>query len=550
MSKTVIIGGVAGGASAAARLRRLDENAEIVLFERGDFISFANCGLPYYVGKVITERANLQVTDPQRMKERFRIDVRIKQEVTGINRAEKTVHIKNLMSGEEYDEGYDTCIIATGTEPALFGVADLPKETLFLVRDIPETIRLEERLAEETVSSAVVVGGGFLGIEMAENLRERKVRTYLVEKENQVMAPADPEMAICLEDAMRQRGIKTILSCGIDKATPMENGKVSVRLENGNELEADIVVMCAGVRPASRLAREAGLEINQYGAIEVNDYMQTSDKSIYAVGDVAATKDAVTGEIIPRYLAGPANRQGRIAANNIAGRAEAYRGTLGSSVVKVFDSVLASTGYNEKQLKKRGTPYQKVYIHAADHATYYPDAYPIYMKLLFTPDDGKILGAQAFGKNGVDKRIDVIATALYAGLTVYDLEKIDLCYAPPFSSAKDPVNVAGYCAVNSLKGDVALFYYEEVEDLVQAGACIVDVSTPEEYAAGHIKSAQNIPVDTLRGRLDELPKDRPVYVYCKIGLRGYIASRILRQNGCDARSLSGGWDGYKAYILK
>ena len=543
MGRTIIIGGVAGGASAATRLRRMSETEEIILLEKGGYISFANCGLPYHVGNVIKEKSKLEVMAPERLKKRFNIDVRVLNKAIKIDPGKKEVEVKNLLTNTVYTELYDTCVVATGTSAIIEKYEGVPDERNYLVRDIPQTARLETDITSGKIKSAAVIGGGFMGIEVAENLQMRGVKTNLIEREKQIFAVADEEMAKYLQQKLEDNSIRVHLNTTVEKAQLIEN-KVELQLDNATSITVDAVVMCVGIKPNSKIGQEAGLEINAFGAIVVDENMRTSDPYIYAAGDVAQSKDAVTKEVVRRYLAGPANKQGRQVANAITGSANTFAGTLGSSVIQAFDGVLALTGYNERQLKARNEEYGKVYTHSADHATYYPGAKDIAMKLLYAKADGKILGAQAFGQNGVEKRIDVIATAIYAGLTVFDLERLDLCYAPPFSSAKDPVNVAGYCAANILRGDVAAFQYDEVKNLIDERAYILDVRTKKEFDEGHIDTAINISVDDLRGRLSEIPQDRPVYVYCRVGLRGYLACRILMQNGFNALNLTGGWKTY------
>ncbi|EYE89037.1 CoA-disulfide reductase [Fervidicella metallireducens AeB] len=538
--KVLIVGGVAGGASAAARLRRLDEDAEIILFERGEYISFANCGLPYYVGGVITDRDNLLVQTVEGMKNRFNIDIRVKSEVTKIDREKKEVEV--ITDGKSYRESYDYLILSPGAAPFVPPIKGIDKTTFYTLRNMEDVDKIKARVVENKPKRAVVVGGGYVGVEMAENLRELDIDVTLVEAAEQIMGPLDIEMARILEKQLLDNGIKLILNDAVDSLE--EEQKIVVSLKSGKKLESDILILAIGVRPENKLAKECGLAIGERGGIKVNEYMETSDPSIYAVGDAIEVKDFITGmdTLIP--LAGPANKQGRIAADNISGRKVKYNGTQGTSIIKVFDLTGASTGNNEKMLKKSGIPYLKSYTHSGSHAGYYPGAFPMTIKLLFSPEDGKILGAQAVGRDGVDKRIDVIATAIRQGLTVYDLEELELAYAPPYSSAKDPVNMAGYTASNILKGDMKVIHWDEIDRINKQEYFILDVRTDLEYETGYIEGSTNIPLDKLRDRLNEIPKNKKILVYCKIGLRGYIAYRILFQNGYDVYNLSGGYDIY------
>lgn len=537
--KVLIIGGVAGGASAAARLRRLDENAEIIMFERGEHISFANCGLPYYIGGTIKERKSLLVQTPEGMKVRFNIDIRVNSEVLKINRANKTVDVLNAISGEKYSEDYDYLILSPGAEPVRPPIPGINRQNIFTLRSLADTDRITERLRYLKAGRIVVVGGGFVGLEMAENCKEIGLEVAVVEAANQLMPPFDSEMAGFVQQHMVDKGVDIYLNKAV---TAFEgNGDViTVVLNDGTELKANAVIMAIGVKPDSRLASEAGLDLGQRGAIKVNEYLQTSDPYIYAVGDVIEIKDFVNGT--PGYvpLAGPANRQGRLAADNIVGRRKNYKGTQGTSIVKIFDLVAASTGNNEKTLKSLGLPYQKSYTFTASHAGYYPGAVPMNLKLLFG-SSGEIYGAQIVGVNGVDKRIDVLASAIHAGLTVYDLEELELAYAPPFSSAKDPVNMAGFVASNILKGDVDVIHWDELGEPVDSDTFLLDVRLKQEFNRGHIKGAVNIPLDDLRQRIDEVPRDKRLVVYCHSGQRSYVACRILVQKGYKPLNLSGGY---------
>ncbi|MCX7695305.1 MAG: FAD-dependent oxidoreductase [Caloramator sp.] len=547
MSKRVlIVGGVAGGASAAARLRRLDENIEIIMFERGGYISFANCGLPYYIGETIKERQNLLVQTEEGMEQRFNIDVRTHSEVTKIFRDTKEVEV--VSNGKTYREKYDYLILSPGAAPFVPPIEGVNLDGIYTLRNMEDVDRIKEHVTKNKPNRAVVIGGGYVGIEMAENLKHIGVDVTLVEAADQVMGPLDFEMAKMIEKHMIDNGVKLIVGDAVEKFE--KNNGLELTLKSGKKLNADMVVMAIGVRPETKLAKEAGLEIGERGGIKVDAHMRTSDPYIYAVGDAIEVEDYINGvnTLIP--LAGPANKQGRIAADNICGRESVYKGTQGTSIIKVFDLTAASTGNNEKILKRQGIPYVKSYTHSSSHAGYYPGAFVMTIKILFSPEDGKILGAQIVGRDGVDKRIDVIATAIRAGMTVYDLEELELAYAPPYSSAKDPVNMAGFTAANILKGDMKIIHADELKDINKDEYFIVDVRTDVEYEGGHLEGAVNIPVDELRKRINEIPRDKKIIVYCKIGLRGYVAYRILAQKGYDVYNLSGGYDLVLAYNMK
>ena len=543
--KIVIVGGVAGGASAATRLRRLDENAQIVLFERGEHISYANCGLPYYIGGTIKEREALLVQTPRAMKDKFNIDVRVQSEVTAIDRKNKTVSVTDLRTGKRYDESYDKLILSPGAAPVRPPIPGIEQEGIFTLRTVPDTDAIKEAVDKGKPSEAVVVGGGFIGLEMAENLHSRGIKVTIVEAADQVMAPIDYEMACIVHRHILSKGLKLYLKDGV-KAFHKEGKRVKVELQSGKLLAADMVILAIGVRPDVSLAKDAGLEIGERRGIKVNSYLQTSDPDIYAVGDAIEVKDFVNGSDTVIPLAGPANKQGRIAANNIYGAGEQYHGTQGTSVVKVFDLTVAATGNSEKTLKGMGMDYRKSYTESDSHAGYYPGASPLNIKLLFAPD-GKVLGAQVVGYEGVDKRIDVLASAIRFGRTVYDLEELELAYAPPYSSAKDPVNMAGYVAANCLKGDMEIIHWDQVDQLDRDKVFILDVRPPEETSTGSIEGAVNIPLNDLRARIDEVPRDKEIVVYCKVGLRAYIAYRMLVQKGFrNVKNLSGGYQLYQA----
>lgn len=543
--KIVIVGGVAGGASAAARLRRLDENAEIIMFERGEYISYANCGLPYYIGGAIEDRNALLVQTPQAMRDMFNIDVRVLSEVRSIDRQNKTVVVADLVSGREYREGYDKLILSPGAAPIRPPVPGIEMDNIYTLRTVPDTDAIKEAVDWGKPARAVVVGGGFIGLEMAENLHQRGIEVTIVEAADQVMAPIDYEMACMVHSHIRSKGLKLYLKDGV-KTFHQEGNGVNVELQSGRRIGADMVILAIGVKPDVFLAAGAGLEIGQRRGIKVNPYLQTSDPDIYAVGDAIEVKDFVNGEDTVIPLAGPANRQGRIAANNIYGAGEEYRGTQGTSVVKVFDLTVAATGNSEKLLKRMEIDYVKSYTESNSHAGYYPGAFPMNIKLLFAPD-GKVLGAQIVGYEGVDKRIDVLASAIRFGGTVYDLEELELAYAPPYSSAKDPVNMAGYVASNQLKGDMVTIFWDQVDSLDRERVLLLDVRAPEEADTGSIAGSLNIPLNELRERIHEVPRDKEIIVYCKMGLRAYIAYRTLVQMGYkNVRNLSGGYRLYAA----
>lgn len=540
--KIVIVGGVAGGATAAARLRRIDETAEIVMFEKGEYISFANCGLPYYIGEVIQNRDALLVQTVEGMEKKFNFDIRNLTEVIKINREEKTVTVKHVRTEEEYTETYDELILSPGARPIVPPIPGLNEaNNLFTLRNIPDTDRIKAWVDEKRPKKAVVVGGGFIGLEMAENLHHRGVEVTIVEMADQVMAPLDYEMAAIVHQHINEVGADLILNDGV-KA--IENDGKEIILTSGKRLDSDITILSIGVRPENELAIDAGLEVGERGGIIVNEFLQTNDPSIYAIGDAIEVKDYVQQSATMVPLAWPANRQGRIVADNILGKSVAYKGTLGTAIAKVFELTVASTGNNEKTLKRLGVPYEAVHIHPASHAGYYPGGFPVSLKLTFNPENGQIYGVQGVGKNGVDKRIDVIATAIKAGLTVYDLPELELAYAPPFSSAKDPVNMLGYVASNIADGVLKVVHHHQIDQLVRNGAYLIDVREEMEVELGTIKGAVNIPLGDLRNKLDTLPKDQPIYVTCQVGLRGYLATRILSQHGFEAINLSGG---YKTY---
>jgi NADPH-dependent 2,4-dienoyl-CoA reductase/sulfur reductase-like enzyme/rhodanese-related sulfurtransferase len=540
-TKLLVIGGVAGGATAAARARRLNERAEIILFERGEHISFANCGLPYYIGGVIEDRANLLVTTSKAFMNRYNVDVRNNSEVLAIDRNEKTILIGDLNASEQYTESYDKMILAPGAEPVMPPIPGIDLDGVFHLRDIPDSDRIKGIIDSKSPKSAVVVGGGFIGLEMAENMILRGVNATIVEMGQQVMAPLDPEMAAIVHAHLKEQGVNLVLGKRVE-AIKSVDGRLSVTTSGGIEFECDLVISAIGVAPENKLAKEAGLELGSRGHIRVDATMSTSDPNIYAVGDAVEIRDFVTGFPTSVALAGPANKQGRIAADNAMGRRSLYTGSLGASIVKVFNLAVAGTGASEKTLVKNGIPYQISYTHSGSHASYYPGASPMAIKLIFCPNAGRILGAQIVGTDGVDKRIDIISTAIHGGMTVMDLEELEMAYAPPYSSAKDPINIAGFVASNILKGDMEIAHWHEYVGLLQSGAVLLDLRSKEEIeTAGAIPGSLHIPINELRGALAQLDLNKQYIPYCAVGMRGYLAHRILIQNGFKSKNLSGGY---------
>ena len=541
--KTVIVGGVAGGASVAARLRRMDEHAEVVLLERGPYISFANCGLPYYIGGIIAQRNALLVQTPEAMRAVFNIDARTGQDVLRIDRQAKTVVVQVESTGVTYTESYDRLVLSPGATPLVPPLpgADLPG--VFALRNIPDMDAIKAFVDQQHPRRAVIVGGGFIGIELAENLRHRSLEVTVVEMMSQILAPLDYEMAVIVHQHLQSRGVCLVLGDGISAIESQDEAKAVV-LQSGRSLRADLVLLAIGVRPESALAREAGLTLGMRGTIATNDYLQTSDPDIYAIGDAAQVSHLVTHKPTNIALAGPASKQGRMVADHIVGRPVRYCGAQGTSIVKVFDLAAASTGLNERQVGQEGIEYQSATIHVANHAGYYPAAAQMALKLLFDSEEGKIPGAQIVGKEGVDKRIDVIAVAMRAGMTVFDLEEVELAYAPPYGSVRDPVNVIGFVASNILRGDCKVLYWDAIKGLDPEKNLLLDVRNPAELRAGAIEGALNIPLPQLRSRLNELPRDRRIVVYCQVGQRACYAYRILVQEDFDAVNLSGG---YKTY---
>lgn len=543
--KVVIIGGVAGGATAAARIRRLDEKAQILVFEKSGYVSYANCGLPYYIGGVIEDPDALTLQTPESFWKRFQIEMRVRHEVTAINPEKQTVKVKNLNTGETFEESYDKLLIATGAKPVWPDLPGIGSEKLFTLRTVEDTFRIREFVEKNQPESVVLAGGGYIGLELAENFREMGMDVTIVQRPKQLMNPLDSDMAAFVHGKMRSRGVKLMLGHGVTGFEENQTG-IRVLLKDGETLEADMAILAIGVTPDSHLAREAGLELGLKGSIVVNDRMETSAPNIYAAGDAVEVKHYITGEKALISLAGPANRQGRIAADNICGGDSRYPGSQGSSVLKVFDMTVASTGINERTAKSLGIDYDKVYLSPANHAGYYPGGKLMTMKVIFEKKTWKLLGAQIVGYEGVDKRIDVLATAMYAGITALQLKELDLAYAPPYSSAKDPVNMAGFMIENIAEGRLKQFFAEDVETLPRDGSVILlDTRTPGEYHRGHIEGFINIPVDELRDRLSELDKNKKVYIICQSGLRSYIAYRILTQEGYDCRNFSGGFRLYE-----
>lgn len=542
--KVIVVGGVAGGASTAARLRRLEEDFEIIMFEKGEYISFANCGLPYYIGEVITEREKLIVQTVEAMSDKFNMDIRNLSEVIEIDKENKKVTVKNHKTGETYDESYDVLVLSPGAspiKPPISGINDC--NNLFTLRNIPDTDKIKAYVDKDTTKKAVVIGGGFIGIEMAENLVERGIDVTLVEASSQVMAPLDVEMVSTIHEHLIDHGINLILDDGVKEFK--NNGKI-VALNSGKEIETDLIILSIGVRPETSIAKDAGLKLNERGAIVVDEYMKTSDENIYALGDAVEILDFVNKKPTMIPLAWPANRQGRLVADNICGKNIKYKGTLGSSVAKIFDYTVATTGNNEKILKRLGIDYEVVHIHPNSSAGYYPGAFPIAYKMIFDKKTGKIYGAQGVGIEGVEKRIDVLATAIKANLTVFDLQDVESCYAPPYNSAKDPVNMLGYYASNIIEGDIKTIQYHEVEEVLDRGDIVLDVRDEFELATGMIEGSINIPLGSLRKRIDEIPKDKNIYVTCQVGLRGYIACRILTQRGYKCFNIDGGIKTYSS----
>jgi NADPH-dependent 2,4-dienoyl-CoA reductase/sulfur reductase-like enzyme/peroxiredoxin family protein/rhodanese-related sulfurtransferase/TusA-related sulfurtransferase len=545
--KVLIVGGVAGGATVAARLRRLDEHAEIILFERGSYVSYANCGLPYYIGTTITDRDKLFVQTVKGFKDRFNIDIRVNSKVDSINPAEKTVQVVNLKTGVEYTESYDRLVLSPGAEPVRPKIKGIEDKRVFTLRSIPDTDQIKNYIREKNPKRALVVGGGFIGLEMAENLCDAGLDVCVIEMANQVMAPLDFSMASIVHQHLKSKNVGLLLGEAVDGFSDEETG-LNVELRSGKIIETDLVIWSIGVRPETQLAKEAELQIGSVGGIAVNEYLQTSDPDIYALGDAIEVMSPITGKPVLIPLAGPANKQGRMVADNIiSGNGQKYTGSIGTAIARIFDLTVASAGVSGKILKKEQIPYISSFTHSASHAGYFPNALPLTIKILFAPETGRLLGAQVVGFDGVDKRIDLLAQVIRNGGTINDLTQIEHAYAPPYSSAKDPVNMAGFVAQNVLQGKVKLIHWRDIQSLDIEKNILLDVRTVEEFSLSHIAGAVNIPVDSLRGRMNELSKEKNIVIYCAVGLRGYLASRILTQNGFEkVQNLSGG---YKTYAL-
>ena len=545
MSKVIIVGGVAGGATAAARLRRLDENVEIILFEKDEYISFANCGLPYHISGVIEDRGELLLQTPNSFHSRFNVDVRVFSEVTAIDKENKTVSVKNVTTGEEYSESYDTLVLAPGSKPIVPPIQGIETDGVFTLRNVENTDKIVAFIQERAPKSVAVVGGGYIGVEMAENLKEAGLDVSIIELADHVIAPLDYDMACDVHNYLKKNGISLYLKNAVQSVSE-SGGKLAVTLSDG-ELEVDMLVLATGVKPDSHLAKDAGLALNERGGIIVDCSMKTSDKNIYAVGDSVEVIDFVTNQPVMIPLAGPANKQGRIAADNICGISSQYEGTQGSAILKIFDMTVATTGISEKTANSLNIECDKVFAFLSGHASYYPGTKPMSLKVIYEKGSGKILGAQIVGFDGVDKRCDLLALAIRFGLKASDLTVMELCYAPPFGSAKDPVNMAGYMIENVLNGKVKNFHWHDAPNLPRDGSVtLLDVRTEHEVKGGLIDGFVNIPLDELRQRIDEIPKGKPVYVNCRSGQRSYIACRILTQNGFDTYNLSGGYRLYKS----
>ncbi len=540
--KILIVGGVAGGASAAARLRRLDETAKIIMFERGDHISFANCGLPYHIGGTIESREDLLLQTPESFKRRFNVDVRVRNEVTGIDPAGKQVEVKDLSADRSYTETYDKLILSPGAAPTRPPIPGIDSDGIFTLRNVLDTDRINDYIAKRKPGRALIVGAGYIGLEMAENLRKRGMSVGMVEMEDQIMPVMDKEMAGFITQQLQKHDVALWLGDPAASFRKSDSGLV-VGLNSGAQLSCEIVILAIGVKPEVELAERAGLEIGTTGGIKVNDRLQTSNPDICAIGDAIEVEDFTLGTPTLIPLAGPANKQGRMVADNICGRDRRYNGTQGTAVLRVFDLTVAMTGASEKALSRKDIEYEKLYLHPANHVGYYPGAKQMHVKLLFTRPQGKILGAQIIGSKGVDRRIDIFSVAIRAGLTVFDLQELELAYAPPYGSGKDAVNMAGFAAANILDGTVDVAHWDSLAE----SDFILDVRTPGEFGRGNVPSSVNIPVDELRNRLSELPEETAINVYCGVGIRSYIACRILMQNGFVARNISGGFISYRSY---
>ena len=541
--KIIIIGGVAGGMSAAARLRRLDEKSDIIVIEKSGYVSFANCGLPYYIGGVIKEKDSLLLETPSTLKEKFNLDVRVKSEAVSINREKKEIKIKNIETNDEYTESYDKLLISTGAKPFVPDIKGLEEAGYLTLRNIEDMEKISSCIDSDGYKNAVIIGGGFIGLETAENLKHKNINVTVIEKADQVMAPLDPEMASFIHGEIKRRNIALYLNSDITEISNSGKKKI-IKLKSGEVVETDIIIASIGVVPDSELAKNAGLKMSSKGAVEVDEYLKTSDSDIYAAGDVIEIKNAVTGQKALVPLAGPANKQGRTAADNILGREEKYTGTIGTSIMKFFNMTAASTGVNEKYLKKQDINYKSLFIIKADHAGYYPGASDIYFKILFEPETGKIFGAQAVGEKGADKKIDIIATAILGNISVYKLKDLETAYAPPFNSAKDIINYASYMAENIKRDGLETVSWNETDKIG-----LIDVRTEDEYNIDHIQGAVNMPLNTLRENMGKLDKNKEYIVYCKVGQRGYNAQRILVNNGYKVKNLNGGFSIYKSALM-
>ena len=545
--RLLIVGGVAGGASCATRARRMSEEIKIIMFEHGRYVSFANCGLPYYVGNVIADERDLLVATPNLFRRRFNIDVRLQSDVRAIDRQKQEIEVQNLQTGEIYREKYNALVLAPGASPIRPPLPGIDLPAIYSIRTIPDSRQIREWIIEREVKQAVIVGGGFIGLEMAENLTRRGISVTIIEMMPQLMPMLDPEMAVPLQEHVIANGVNLCLGDAVSGfSRNSDKSSITVSTKSGKSYSADMVLLAIGVRPEISLAKEAGLEIGKLGGIRVNPQMRTSDEHIWAVGDAVEARDFVTGEWTLIPLAGPANRQGRLAADVILGRNAAFRGVQATAVCKVFNITVAATGVSERTLKRIGDrgkigKYEKIYLHPGHHVNYYPGAKPISIKLLFSPADGRVLGAQAVGEEGVDKRIDVIAMAIQKDATVFDLEEAELCYAPQFGAAKDPVNIAGMIASNIMRGDAGVAHWENID---RTQSTILDVREPGEFLLGHYDGAINIPLGTLRDRMGDLPRDKEILAYCSVGQRSYYASRALRLNGFEAKNISGGMTTY------
>lgn len=539
--KVIIVGGVAGGATTATRLRRLNEKAEIILIERGNHISFANCGLPYYIGDVIKEKKNLLLQTPEDFNKRFNIDVRIKQEVIKINRKEKNVIIKNLETNEEYKENYDKLVLSPGASP-INPFKNLNSEKIRTLRSVEDSIKIKEYITSHNIKSVTIIGGGYIGVEMAENLSNYKeINVRIIEKGSHLIAPLDEDMAKFVHKILRTKKITVILNNGVSQIVN-DNDKLNICLDNNTNIDTDFVILCIGVKPEDMLANQAGLNVYTTGGIEVDEQMKTSDEDIFALGDAVKIKNCITEDITHIPLAGPANKQARVVANNICGMQTIYTGSVGSSILKIFNYNIGMTGINELTCQKKNIQYKTIILSPYSHATYYPGASMLTIKAIYEKKTGKILGAQILGKEGVDKITDILAIAIKMKMTAFDLEDFDLCYAPPFSSAKSPVNLLGNSIVNEITGLVKTITWEEVEELKENnGISVLDVRTDEEYEIGNFNGCIHIALDELRGRINELDKSKVYCVYCRTGLRSYIACRILSQNGFEVKNITGGY---------